>query len=192
MSPGSRKSPHSWTQDPNAFAEFYRARYKPIVAYFARRVLNGELALDLTAETFAQAFISRGRFRGSTSAEAEAWLFRIAERKLARYLRSGQTEQKALRRLGIEAPPVNAKQRAEVDRLADLVGLRSLLRSELMRLSRSQQQALHLRVVEDLPYAAVAERLAISEPAARARVARGLKQLAASIDRNELIEGSMG
>lgn len=177
-------------KEPEAFTEFYRSHYERIVAYFARRVYDAEVALDLTAETFAQAYLSRRRFRGSTHAEAEAWLYRIAERKLARYVRRGMAERKALERLRIEAPPVNAEQRARVDELADVAGLRSVLRGELTRLSREQQQALHLRVVEDLPYSDVARRLSISEPAARARVSRGLKVLAHSLRAHELLKES--
>lgn len=177
-------------REPEAFAGFYRSHYERIVAYFARRLYDAEAALDLTAETFAQAYISRRRFRGSAPAEADAWLYRIAERKLVRYLKRGVAERHALQRLQIQAPPVTADLRARVEELADLAGMRSVLRSELVRLSQEQQQALHLRVVEDLAYAEVASRLAISEPAARARVSRGLKVLANALDGNELIKES--
>lgn len=174
-------------REPEAFVDFYRAHYDRIVAYFARRVYDAEVALDLTAETFAQAYIQRARFRGNTAPEAEAWLYRIAQGKLAHYLRRGIAERKALQRLRIQAPPVTVAQRDRVEELADLEGLRSVLRSELVQLSDDQRQALLLRVVEDLSYADVARRLAISEQAARARVSRGLKVLAQALDGNELV-----
>lgn len=42
-----------------------------------RALLALEVARDLTAETFAQAFRGRRRFRGTTEAEAPAWLYTI-------------------------------------------------------------------------------------------------------------------
>jgi len=162
---------------PEAFPRFYRERYEAIVAYFARRVFDPEIALDLTAETFAQAYISRKRFRGHTAPEAEAWLYRIAQSKLSRYHRRGRLERRALSRLQIELPAVTAAQAAEVRDLGDLVGLRALVEAGMGQLSAEQRDALRLRVVEDLPYVEVARRLRISEAAARARVSRALTAL---------------
>jgi len=44
-------------------------------------------------------------------------------------------------------------------------------------LSEVQREALHLYVVDEQPYLHVAARLGVSEPAARARVSRGLRAL---------------
>src|SRR4029077_9793968 len=128
----------------------------------ARSVWDPELALDLAAETFAQAHIARARFRGQTAAEAEAWIYRIASRQLSHYFRRGRSGRRALERLKIELPVIDAACRAEVEELADLAGLRSALRSELQRVPRSQRQALWLRVVEGSSYAEVGSRLGIS------------------------------
>jgi hypothetical protein len=49
----------------------------------ARRTLDPEVALDLTAETFAEAFEHRHRLRGSTEREALGWLWAIADHQLA-------------------------------------------------------------------------------------------------------------
>jgi hypothetical protein len=52
--------------DPEIFAEFYEGHFERILAYLARRVCDPDLALELTAETFAQAYMSRRRFRGGS------------------------------------------------------------------------------------------------------------------------------
>jgi RNA polymerase sigma-70 factor (ECF subfamily) len=52
----------------------------------------------------------------------------------------------------------------------------------LETLAPDQREALRLRVVLELDYASVAERLGISQQAARARVSRGLRALASSLD----------
>jgi RNA polymerase sigma-70 factor (ECF subfamily) len=49
-------------------------------------------------------------------------------------------------------------------------------------LHADQREALRLRVIEGRPYREVALELGCSEETARARVSRGLKQLAAQLD----------
>ena len=60
-----------------------------------------EVANDLTAETFAQALVSLRRFRGSTEAEAVAWLYGIAHNLLRQYRRRERVESSARKRLGM-------------------------------------------------------------------------------------------
>jgi hypothetical protein len=45
--------------DEEAFAAFYRRHARPLAGFFMRRTGDGELAADLTAETFAAALASR-------------------------------------------------------------------------------------------------------------------------------------
>lgn len=175
-------------REPEAFAPFYRRHAEALLAYLARRVHDADLALELTAESFAQAYVGRRRFRGSTDAEAAAWLYGIAKRQLALYFRKREVEQRALQRLRISVPRFDDEQRARLAELAELGDLRAALRVELERLSGAQREALRLRVVDELPYPEVARRLEISEGAARARVARGLKALATAMDRNPLVK----
>jgi DNA-directed RNA polymerase specialized sigma24 family protein len=63
-------------QDAGAFAALYDREAQAVLVFIARRTLDAELALDLTAETFAQAFRGRRAFRGSTEMEERAWLYR--------------------------------------------------------------------------------------------------------------------
>lgn len=51
-----------------------------ILTFCSRWVLDAEAAVNLTAETVAQAFGSRRGFRGS-ELEARAWLLTIARRR---------------------------------------------------------------------------------------------------------------
>jgi len=59
------------TSEPEVFAEFYKQHFERVLAYLARRVCDADLALELTAETFAQAYMARGRFRADRRAEVE-------------------------------------------------------------------------------------------------------------------------
>src|SRR5690349_2774195 len=87
--------------DAASFEPFYCHQVDRLLAYFARRTRDPELAADLTAETFAAALAGRRRYRCS-SGEAGAWLYGIAAKKLADAQRRGYAEQRARRRLGME------------------------------------------------------------------------------------------
>src|SRR3954453_8751662 len=174
--------------ESDVFAEMYAAHSRRLISFFARRTYDAQLALDLTAETFAQAFSGRRRFRGTTDAEASAWLFRIAERQLARYWRRGRAERRAVRKLGIDVPALDDEAAARIIQLAGLADLRAALAEELARLPEPTQRALHLRVVEERDYSEVADLLGISEAAVRARVSRGLIALAAAVHLAEFAE----
>jgi len=170
-------------EDPAGFDDAYRTYSRSILIFHARRTYDPETALDLTAETFAQAFAGRRRFRGSTEDELAAWLFAIARNLLARFLRRGVAERRALTRLGIEVPPLESDDIARIAELAGLADARKAVANEFETLPADQREALRLRVVEELPYAAVARHLAVSEPTARARVSRALRALAEALDR---------
>lgn len=105
-------------REPEEFALFYEEHVESLLAYVMRRVWDVDVALDLTAESFAQAYLNRRRFRGSTEAEAAGWLYGIAKRQLALYFRRSAVEKRALQRLGLEAPRFDAEEEA---RLRDLV-----------------------------------------------------------------------
>jgi RNA polymerase sigma-70 factor (ECF subfamily) len=49
--------------EPSVFVELYRRHADDVLRYFARRTLDPEAAAELTAETFAEAFASRGSYR---------------------------------------------------------------------------------------------------------------------------------
>ena len=149
-----------------------------------RRTADGEVALDLWAETFAQALAGRNRYRGSTDEEAAAWLFGIARNQLARYYRRGTIEQRAMQRLQLE------RLVAEIERRAGMDAMRHELTAALATLSEPVRSAVQLRVVDELPYVDLAARLRISEQAARARVSRGLTALADVLDAHAIREAT--
>jgi RNA polymerase sigma-70 factor (ECF subfamily) len=169
-------------REPSAFADFYTRHASDLLVFFMRRTFDLEAARDLTAETFAQAFRHRRRFRGSTEAEAGAWLYGIARNQLSHYARAGQVERKALTRLGIRLPTVSDDDYQRVVDLAGLVEMRERVAAAFASLSRDQRDALRLRVIDELPYSQVAETLGVTEQAVRARVSRALRRLADAVE----------
>ena len=174
---------------PDGFVALYRRESELVLGFCARRVLDAETAVDLCAETFAQAFRGRRGFRGSTEAEARAWLLTIARRQVARYLKQGALDRRARDAIGLQTPRLQDGEAAEIEERAGLAPLRAALAEELSRLGGDQREALRLRVVEERPYPEVACSLGVTEATARARVSRGLRSLAAALELRALTEG---
>lgn len=167
------------------FVALYRAESERVLVFCARRVLEAEAAVDLTAETFAQAYRGRRKFKGSTRPEVQAWLLTIARRQIARYLEKGRRDRALAERVGIHVPHIDPGEIEEVERRAGLRELRAALVPELARLSADQREALRLRVVEERPYEEIADRLGVSEQTVRARVSRGLRTLQDALTRQQ-------
>lgn len=168
---------HSSSDNPEAFRILYQRHASSVLAFLYRRTADPETAADLMAETFAQAFLSRTRFR-DTGLPARAWLLGIARRKLGRMLERGRAEDRARRRLGVSRPELDDVSYERIETLADLAPIREAVRTAVDSLSPAIADAVRLRVGMDLPYREVAKRLGCSEGAARVRVARGLARLA--------------
>lgn len=160
-----------------------------VLIFCARRVLDAQVALDLTAETFAQAYKGRRGFRGGTEPEARAWLLVIARRQIARFLERASTDRRLVERVGVQIPRLDPGEVEEVARRAGLPELRAVVGAELERLSEDQREALRLRVVEERSYAQIAALLAVEETTVRARVSRGLKALGVALDARAAAEG---
>ena len=175
-------------REPSAFGGFYAAQSRELLAFFARRTFDVEAARDLTAETFAQAFEHRRRFRGSTDAEAAGWLYGIARHQLGRYAPTGRAERKRVERLGIQMPAISEEDYERIVELAGLAQLRDRVAAAFGELSDDHRDALRLRVLDERSYREVAQALGISEPTARARVSRALRRLADAADMSSAAE----
>jgi DNA-directed RNA polymerase specialized sigma24 family protein len=86
--------------DMEAFAAFYRRHVGWVLRVAARRTGSREHAGDLTAEVFAAAMLSAGRFRSErVDGQANNWLFGILLHKLSGFERRGAVERRARERL---------------------------------------------------------------------------------------------
>jgi RNA polymerase sigma-70 factor (ECF subfamily) len=167
-------------EDAAAFRQLYERYATRVHGYHLRRSRDDDAAYDLTAETFAQAWLSRHRFVDRANGSAGPWLFAIARHVLFQSVRRRRLEDGACQRLGVLQSRDGDGMPAEPDDTW-LEGLNDALAT----LPPGQHDAVFLRVVEDLGYDDVAESLDISPQAARVRVHRGLATLRDRIDSPE-------
>ena len=104
--------------------------------FLARWTLDAEVAVDLTAETFAVALRSWRTLRPLGPEQRRAWLFTVGRRLHARYVRRARVERRAVERLGIQIPSLHSDDLALIEERCGLGELRAALGVELGRLAR--------------------------------------------------------
>lgn len=164
------------SDDPPAFAAFYRRHEDAVLGFFRRRTGSAELAADLAAETFARALAGKGRFDPARG-EAGAWLFGIAQHLMASSVQRGRVEDEVRRRLGMEPLVLDDTDLERVDELAGHPA-----EEALARLPVEQRAAIKGRVVDDASYRDLAAQMRCSESVVRQRVSRGLRSLRAVLE----------
>lgn len=156
-----------------AFAELYRRHASTLYEWFRRRL--DWAASDLVAETFAEAWLSRRRFRDVRDGSALPWLFGIARNVLRDSLRRDQIETRARAKLGL---PLDLASEDGYTAVEERLSLRPGLSALLAELPEHERATLQLRVFDELSYEEIADQLAIRPAAARLRVSRALRRLA--------------
>lgn len=164
--------------DEDAFACFYRRHAAPLLGYLVRRTGDAELAADLTAETFAAALAGAHRFRPAKGS-AVNWLYGIARHLLFRALERGRVERRARARFGIGPIALDDDALERIEALASLDVTADRLQAALLAMPADERGAVEARVLHERGYDEIAASMAVSEPAARQRVSRGLARLRA-------------
>ncbi len=164
-------------EDPTAFREFYDRYAVWIRSWFLRHTGSEPASLDLTAETFAQAWHASKRFKDLAGGSGAPWLFGIARNLVRQYHKHNRIETAARERLGLPLAFAECEDYERVDERISAHALGPALRLAMRALPLEQRRALELRVVEQLDYDEVAGRLGCSQNAARLRVSRALRAL---------------
>ena len=135
------------------FEEIYR-RFMPDVYRFLMHLtyFDRTASEELAQETFYQAFLSFGRFRGECS--LQTWLFRIAKNVFAKYMRK-ETRQRdiAERQSDAETPPPTE----DIEKKE----LLSLLRNLIEELDEPAASVMQYRLYSEMSYADIALALGI-------------------------------
>jgi RNA polymerase sigma-70 factor (ECF subfamily) len=142
---------------------------EPRLIAAAWRVLRDEhLAADALQEALSR--IWANRFEMPKHPNPEAWMLRLVLNAAFDALRRRRPFEAGARLIEITDPSrslTHIEDRETRDRILD----------EIAQLSPQQTQAILLRLVENLPYSAVAEALDCSEATARVHVQRGREKL---------------
>jgi RNA polymerase sigma factor (sigma-70 family) len=166
--------------DPAAFGTLYERHVLHIYTWCRGRLEWA--ASDLAAETFAQAWLSRDRFRDQRQGSALPWLLGIAHNVLRETVRLDRVETAARERLGLPLDLAAEDGYAAVERR---LSPRIALGAAFDLLPEHEREAVELRVIDDLPYDTVAERLDIRPAAARLRVSRALRRMSLAATEEE-------
>jgi RNA polymerase sigma-70 factor, ECF subfamily len=163
--------------DSSAFRELYDRYAERTYRFQLARSGDPDAAHDLTAETFARAWLGRTRFEDVAGGSAGPWLFGIARNVLSASVRRRQLERSASNKLGT----LERLDREPAAVQPDDTWLDGLDEA-LAELPETQLDALRLRFVDDLPYDELADALGTTPQAARVRVHRGLRTLRIRLD----------
>lgn len=166
--------------DSAGFAELYTRHVAAVHGWLSTRL--SWAASDLTAETFARALLHRDRFRDDRDGSALPWLLGIARHVLADTIRYERIETRARERLGL---PVDLASEEGFTAVENRLSPQTVLHEQLAALPPGERDALKLRVLDDLAYDQVAERLDIQPNAARLRVSRALRRLSNTVPQEE-------
>ena len=136
--------------DEDAWRLLFEQHYSKLARFFRWRVSSDEVADDLAAEVFADAFRGLEKFRWRNR-PFEAWLFAIARNRLALYYR--QRKEQSVLEFDVEY------------RRNDYLGVE--IRDVLQSLSQDQRLAIELRYVLGLSGAEAAAAMGKSHGAFR-------------------------
>jgi RNA polymerase sigma-70 factor (ECF subfamily) len=160
-------------EQPELFGALYDRHAADIHRYTARR-LGGQVADDITSETFLIAFRTRRRFDTSRDS-ARPWLFGIAARLVGRHRRSEARALRALARTGCDPVAESWTEQAD-DRVTARAAERRLA-DALAGLSARDRNVLLLVAWADLTYKEVADALDISVGTVGSRLNRARRKV---------------
>jgi RNA polymerase sigma-70 factor, ECF subfamily len=166
-------------RDRDACAVFYRRHLPIVLGYLMSETGDPELAADLAAEVFAAVLLAARRYRPE-HASAVPWLVGVARNVLGASRRRGRVEDRARRRLGLQAMALDDADLERVRALAD--SEHSQITALLEQLPEDERRAVQARIVQECSYSEIAGELACSEMVARKRVSRGLARMRAQLE----------
>lgn len=166
-------------RDPDACGVFYRRHLPIVVGYLLSETRDPELAADLAAEVFAEVLLAARRYRPE-HASAVPWLVGVARNVLGTSRRRGRVEDRARRRLGLQAIALDDADLERVRALAD--SEHSRITTLLEQLPEDERSAVRARVVQERSYREIAVALGCSQMVVRKRVSRGLARMRTQLE----------
>jgi RNA polymerase sigma-70 factor, ECF subfamily len=153
---------------PDRSEEAFRRHYGQLFRYIRRRTPDDFEAEDVTQSVFLDAARRLGDFQPGAS-PVLAWLYTVAQRRLADRARRLAHQHASLRELEqMRFAPAEAVYGA---------GVAAALREAIAALPETQRTVVVMKLLRGLSFAEVADRVGTSEAACKMRFARGLEAL---------------
>lgn len=169
-------------KDPVAFGILYEHYYANIFGYIHRRVLQWEMAQDITAEVFIKAYNNIWKFRW-TNTSINAWFYRIATNEVNMYFRKGRYRPVSLEELkdsgGFDiSDPLTLlaekeKMEQQLQQYQDFV----VIQSKLKQLPVKYQEVIALRYFEQKSTREISEIVGKKEGTVKSLLFRGLEKM---------------
>jgi RNA polymerase sigma factor (sigma-70 family) len=166
--------------EPRVFSIIFDRHYDAVHRYLARRV-GADIADDLTAEAFTEAFDFRARF-DTTRTDARPWLFGIATNLLRHHHRSEARLLRAYAR--VDRPPETHEADEVIEARLDAQRAAPMIATALAQLSTDERDVLLLFAWADLRYEEIAVALHIPIGTVRSRLNRARGRLRELIGRS--------
>jgi RNA polymerase sigma-70 factor (ECF subfamily) len=153
--------------DSRAFDTLYHRYSGKVYGYLQRKLRNRESTDDVFQAVFLKFHATRSNY--DSRYPVLQWLFVIARTTLADHYR------KAARQVQIVDEALDPDRVSQNDPAMALIEEKDV---ELLKgLPADQRQAVEMRVIDELPYEDIAQKLGRSEASVRQMVSRGLKRL---------------
>lgn len=161
------------------FVALYECTHASIYRYASRRV-GSNLAEEITATTFAEAWASRGRYDASL-ASPKTWIWAIATKLVARHLRSEARRLRALSRMTDE--PFARETTDDSDRRLDAAVEWGEVAGLIADLSECDRDIVLLYAWADLSYEEISSVLDIPVGTVKSRLSRARARIAGGSQR---------
>ena len=168
-------------REPETFAKLYDKYYPQIFGYILKRVVDLEIAQDVTSETFFKALKNLWKFRWK-NLSFSAWLYRIANNEIANYFRKNKKYSISLDKLkGNGFEPISLhnpeteflKAQEELKRHQDFLKIQE----KISQLPIRYQEVITLRFFEKKKIKEISEILGKKEGTIKSLLHRGLEKL---------------
>jgi len=145
-------------------------KYRPLLVNFCyKKIKNLQVSEDIVQESLAKSYFKIKSFEGRSS--FKNWLFKITINTLRNKMRSNSRIFISLEKLNFISVDAVAEDELSKKQLQDL------LLQEIKRLPQKQQQALKLRVLDDLSFKEISEVMNCPYDTAKANYRHGLLKL---------------
>ena len=167
----------------NEFEEIYRKHHQGVYGFLFKLCGNAQLAEELTAETFYQAFISFRHYDGSCT--VFTWLAAVGKNCYFKYLRknAGKPEN-----VSEEIASASAETEEELpDIVYEKKEMIQKVRNALATLPKKHRDVVVMRTYADLSFKEIGRALSISENSAKVLYFRAKNQLRKELKNEDLL-----